>query len=313
MILRACANPNEFDPADDTARVPLNYAALKNDLVETKKLLAEGAYPDGVDETSFTPLMYAAREGHGEIVKLLLEAGADPCRLGYVQRVYPLDFAQWRVNDSKTLELLKGVNAPSVSMEFDTSSLRGAEMIAFVSREYAGIYPIDFKRDVNGEPFSFWLGQTRLEKNDWDNPLFLFSAGLYTYGTPIDIGLILPPEWAVLQEYINTRSLLSFPLDLLQALASRVQQGVGIKHGDIINPSDDDLKDLGWPATVRYLVAVDHSWGSNKDDHDETDVILLTLAPVISKGFKPTNKGGLEMADKLRSARWKKMAIPFYR
>lgn len=157
------------------------------------------------------------------------------------------------------------------------------------------------------------LARHALKKNDWDNPLFLFSAGLYTYGTPIDIGLILPPEWAVLQEYINPRSLLSFPLDLLQALASRVQQGVGIKHGDIINPSDDDLEDLGWPATVRYLVAVDHGWGSNKDDHDETDVILLTLAPVISKGFKPTNKGGLEMADKLRSARWKKMAIPFYR
>jgi ankyrin repeat protein len=111
-----------------THQVPLNDAAYNNDLELTQELIAQGAYIDGLDETGITPLMTAAREGHGEIVKLLLEAGADPCRLGYVQRVYPLDFAQWRVNDSKTLELLKDVNAPSVSMEFDTSSLRGAEI-----------------------------------------------------------------------------------------------------------------------------------------------------------------------------------------
>lgn len=311
--MKAHRNPNEFDPEDDTARVPLNHAALSNDVLKTQQLLADGAYPDGVDETSFTPLMHAAREGHGEVARLLLDAGADPRRLGYVQRVYPLDFAQWRVGDSTIVELLKGMEAPNVSMEFDTSSLQGAEMIAFVSREYAGIYPVDFKRDVGGEPFSFWLGQTRLEKNDWANPLFLFSAGLYTYGPPVDIGLLLPPEWAVLQEYRNPRSLLSFPLDLLQALASRVKQGGAIRHGDIVDPSDDDLKDLGWPADVRYMVAVDQSWGRHEDEREEGDVTLLTLAPITAKGFKPTDKAGLETAEKLRSARWKKMAIPFYR
>lgn len=296
-----------------THQVPLNDAAYDNNLELANELIKQGAYIDGLDETGITPLMTAAREGHGEIVKLLLDAGADPCRLGYVQRVYPLDFAKWRVNDPKTLALLEGVNAPSVSMEHDTSSLIGAEMIAFVSREYAGIYPVDFKREVNGEPFSFWLGQTRLEKSDWDNPLFLFSAGLYTFGPPIDIGLILPPEWAVLQEYRNPCTRLSFPLDFLQSLACRVKKGASINHGDIIDPSDEDLKNLGWPAEVRYMIAVDQNWGSDENNRDVDDVTLLTLAPITKKSFKPTLKEGLEMAEKLRSARWKKIAVPFYR
>jgi len=55
----------------------LHRAAGEGDLVEVKRLLAQGADTNSRDADGWTPLQWAAYEGQAEVVRFLLSAGAD--------------------------------------------------------------------------------------------------------------------------------------------------------------------------------------------------------------------------------------------
>lgn len=64
---------------------PLHQAAVRGQVNEMKRLLAQGVNPNTLDQDWDTPLHLAADAGQAEAVKVLLKAGADPnarCRDG---------------------------------------------------------------------------------------------------------------------------------------------------------------------------------------------------------------------------------------
>ena len=60
----------------------LHLAAYNGDLVEVRRLLAEGAPPDSLDESGFTPLLWASMRAavvdQVPVIRELASAGADP-------------------------------------------------------------------------------------------------------------------------------------------------------------------------------------------------------------------------------------------
>lgn len=76
-------------------RTALIDAVLRNDRAEAKRLLDNGADPDGHDSHRNTALIFAARDGQTEIARLLIDAGATP---GWIdsEQVTPLILAAYR-------------------------------------------------------------------------------------------------------------------------------------------------------------------------------------------------------------------------
>ncbi len=68
---------NDLDAPDEFDRTPLMRAAARNDLGETKKLLARGADVNAKTADDYTALMSAAFYGNADIVEFLLDSGAD--------------------------------------------------------------------------------------------------------------------------------------------------------------------------------------------------------------------------------------------
>lgn len=309
--MRKFNDPNEVS-GGVLNTVPLNDAACNGDLSAVKSLLSMGALPDGVDETAITPLMEASREGYADIVELLINSGADVNRMGFVQRYYSLDFASWMKSDKKTIQVLTSAGALKVDSKIDWKCFDGWEVIFHVSKNYAAIYPVPFERDVGGVSFKFWLGNIRAESE----MLYIFSAGLYKFSRNVEFGIVVPSEWALLNNYNFEKSIFSFPLDFLQRVALRVKKGVAIKGGYFVTPDDPDFCDLSWPGGVKGMVAVDHLWveGDNCSESviSPDDVKIYTFAPMILKSFKASEASLSEVAEKLKISKSKKIALPYY-
>jgi len=62
---------------DRAGRGPLHYAALSNDVVAVRTLIATGEALDARDGQGFTPLHFAAQEGSVDAARALLNAGAE--------------------------------------------------------------------------------------------------------------------------------------------------------------------------------------------------------------------------------------------
>lgn len=309
--MRKFSDPNEVS-GGILNTVPLNDAVCDGDLNAVKFLLSEGAIPDGMDETAITPLMEASREGFNEIVQVLIDAGADVNRMGFIQRFYPLDFAYWIKSDKKTIELLRNTGALKVDSDVNWESLEGWPIIFHVSRNYAAVYPRSFERKIDGENFDFWLGQIRKESDF----LYLFSAGLYRFGKNLDFGMIVPAEWSLLNNYIKQKTIFSFPLDFMERMASRAKGRSDISEGYLVMPSDPDFSDLTWPLGVKGMIAVNHLWKEDKNLSESgcssEEVKIFTFAPITLKSFNSSETALIEMANKLKLAKSKKLALPYY-
>jgi ankyrin repeat protein len=61
---------------DREGRLPLHYAAMKNDLGEAQVRLAAGDDPNVGDRRGFTPLHMAAQHSSFEVARFLLDHGA---------------------------------------------------------------------------------------------------------------------------------------------------------------------------------------------------------------------------------------------
>jgi hypothetical protein len=311
---------------------PLSSAALGGHVELARLLLERGAFVDGVDATSHTPLMLAARSGNAVLVRMLLEAGADVNRLGAFQRLYPLDFAgwqedsmDWKVNED-VIGMLKERGAFSITMQPTSWQESAAWPIMLHVNNHAGpLFPKPFLRTVADEEFAFWLADVK----DKIRPLFLFSAGAYEYAQQhghgmVELGFVLTQQWSVLSHYRNPKSRLSFPLDMLQRLVALMQEGEEIITGYTVSRVDERFSDLGWPEGIDWLVAVDHDWELARNrklavewkgkirprETFEDDVDILTLAPVTTKNFVPTEKNIQKFLTDRRGATWKKMLLP---
>ena len=59
-------------------RIPLHYAALRNEAEMVASVLKSGENPNAQDANGYTPLHFAAEGTAPEALRLLLKAGADP-------------------------------------------------------------------------------------------------------------------------------------------------------------------------------------------------------------------------------------------
>ena len=62
--------------ATDETRAGLYAAAESGDVIETRRLIGEGAAVDAVDDSGRTALMFAALKGNVDVIDVLLDAGA---------------------------------------------------------------------------------------------------------------------------------------------------------------------------------------------------------------------------------------------
>ncbi len=302
-------------------QTPLCNAAYKGQIEIVKLLLERGAFVDGVDLTAATPLMIAAQQGHIEIVKALVRKGAELQRLGYVQRFFPVDFAQSYAEvhgNEDCTPYLREHGGISVSDDYDWEKEKGYQIIAHVSRNGGPVYPIGFLRTVNGEGFLFRLSEIRAK----DDPLFIFSAGLYLYGNPVEIGIALPGRWPLLKNYLQKKTKLTFPLDILEIVSNHIAAGKDFTEGFVIDKNEPVYNELAWPSDVTALIAVNHKWGeedsvslkkiNSRNDVSSPEVVsIFTLIPVI-EGTKFSNtKPFVEKWCASKSkAKWAKIILP---
>lgn len=266
-----------------------------------------------------TPLMLAAQKGHAEIVEILLKAGADVNRLSHSHRRFPLDYVNWENEpDAKIVELLRSYGAISLRDKFDWDNMRGVPILSHVM-DYGMVYPNSFERDIGGEVFPIRFASI----HDKVTPLFLFTAGAYEFFQMRELGFALPYGWALLNKYRNAKSKSSFPLDVLTILLGALKCGEKINVGYVVSREDERFSALGWPDGISYLITVNHSWalagnrklaaekkGEKQEPPKHDDVTILTLAPVISKNFKPTGKNIQKFVDEKWRATWKKLLLP---
>jgi len=308
---------------------PLCLAASGGHISVVELLLSQGALVDGLDETVESPLTDAVRGGHKDIVSLLLKAGATVNRLQHIQKHFPLDYSGWKMPDkivkgwkptpeNEIVELLRSYGAISSRDDFDWDNMRGVPILSHVM-DHGLVYPNSFDRDIGGEIFPIRFAEIR----DKVNPLFLFTAGAYEFGQLVELGFALPFRWALLDKYRNPKSKLSFPLDVLTILLGALKRGEEINVGYVVSREDGRFRDLGWPDGVSYLIAINHSWklaadrklaaeskGQKPEPLAEDEVMILTLAPVFTNNFKPTEKNINEFVTKMWSTTWKKLLLP---
>lgn len=304
------ADVNRLNPAP-LFTTPLCTAANEGNIDIVELLLNNGALVDGRDLTAITPLMIAAQQGHLDIVKVLVGHGSQLHRLGYIQRFFPVDFAQ-SYGHLDCVSYLRSCGGLSVTDEYNWENVTGYPIIAHVSRNGGPVYPIGFPRVISGTEFQFRLASIRAK----DEPLFIFSAGLYLSGKPVEIGVALPNRWPLLKNYLCSDTYLSFPIDILAALAAHVSDGEDFKEGFLIEKDSIAYKNLEWPKDVVAMIAVNHAWGTNDIDLSNSlkteDVVeIFTLVPILD-GTKFTNsKSFIDKWCAAKSkAKWSKIMLP---
>ena len=312
---------------------PLCNAAREGHINSVRVLLSAGAWVDGDDRTSHTPLMLASRGGHDAVVQQLLDSGAEVNRLGYVQRFFALDFAGWHGTD-QTKALLRSRGGLSVTDEFDWESQSGYPIISHVSNEAGPVYPIGFERTVADQNMTLRLAYVNVK----DEPLVLFTAEIHQMGVPVEYVINLPHHWPLKQTYSLSGSSRSFPIDVLQRVATLAAAGEPLYEGAVLLPDAPQFADLGWPQGLCGLIVVDHDWEAasakgrkarKTTDADETEsandqlqsddaelsddnVSILTLAPVLDGEKIPMDSALSKWIEKKRSAAWTKLCLPLF-
>lgn len=294
----------DFDRAASSALylTPLCHAARVGDAKMVELLYQSGARIDGADSSALSPLMLAAKAAMPTCVDLLLKYGADPNRLGFVQRYFPLDFAGW--NDSEECrKIIRAANGRSVTDDYDWESQPGYPIIVTVSNEIGAIFPLQLATSAND--VSIRLAQVRTKPHS----MYVFTDELHPHGRT-ELAFYLVSTWGILGTYQDGTSVQSFPIDVLRTLGALIKRGsLRVREGDVFKCTEPLLGHLAWPDDVAALQATDHNIKQTAANSAATDdgadtVDLLVLAPLLkddawSKGPKQLQKA-LESARKAR-------------
>ena len=301
----------EFDRAAPSRSygTPLEEAARVGDNGMIELLCANGARVDGADLSAMSPLMVAAQEAKSDTVDLLLRLGADPNRLGFIQRFLPLDFAGWH-DSEECRELIRAANGVSVSSDYHWRGQRGYAIDVTVSNEIGAVFPLQFAAAAKNS-ISIRLAQVREKLR----AMYLFTDELHLSG-PTELSFYLAPDWGVLVDYRDGQSKQSFPMDVLRTLGSFVMEGsLVVKEGDVFERNYLPLSHLEWPNGISALVAINHNskleGGASRSGTKSQDFVdLLVLAPLREAG---TWSKGPKYLDKtiesLREASLKKLML----
>lgn len=287
---------------------PLCEAADVGDNAMIELLCEKGARVDGADSTALSPLMIAAKSAMDTSVDLLLRCGADPNRLGFVQRYLPVDFANWQ-DSEKCRKLIRARNGRSVTDEYDWQSQPGYPIIVTVSNEVGAVFPLQLVTSTDNT--SIRVAQVRTKPHS----MYVFTDELHAHGRK-ELAFFLVSTWGVLAEYRDGASAQSFPIDVLRALGRLVKQGsLRVQEGDLFERSSPLLNHLKWPDGVSAMLAVNHNIKevgvSSETTEGSDDIVeILVLVPLFeggvwSKGPKYLTK---VLAD-MRKARLQKIAL----
>lgn len=289
---------------------PLVQAAEEGHLPVVQLLIGKGAYVDGVDETSASPLICAVDSRHSEVVDYLIAHGADVNRLDHIRRYYAVDFAD-RNNDKKILTLLRKAGGLGVQSKVKFEARPGYPVISLVSNHVGPVYPVPFSRGSRRDETVFHVASIEETKGKL---LMLFTSGVYLHGQPVDMNVVLPADWPILQNYLVQPSALSFPFDFMSRMVGIARSSTDqVSHGMFVKPSDPTMQGLIWPRDIAGMVAVDYAWPKRRNvsasgNAANGDVTLLTFVPTKDE-FK-SEKARMTWSDKKRKAAWKALSFP---
>ncbi len=301
----------DFDRAAPAAlyMTPLCEAARVGDHRMIELLHRSGARIDGADASALSPLMLAAKSAMPTSVDLLLKCGADPNRLGFVQRYMPLDFADWE-DSAECRALIRAASGHSVTDDYDWKSQPGYPIIATVSSEIGAVFPM--KLASASHDVSIRVAQSRTKPR----AMYVFTDELHEHGRT-ELAFYLAPTWGILANYRDGMSRQSFPIDVLRTLGALIQSGsLRIREGQVFKRSEPPLAHLAWPDGVSALLATDHgsekSAAASESANDSADTVdLLVLAPLHQNGAWDKGPKQLEKAlASARKARLPKLMLP---
>lgn len=292
---------------------PLVSAAEAGHIDIVRFLIRSGAQVDGIDETSASPLIAAVDFGHHEIAEYLLEHGADANRIDRIRRHYALDFAI-RNDDRRTAKIIERAGGAGTQSAVNFKSRPGFPVISQVSNFVGSVYPAPFVRRCNHDEVIF---HTALIKDSKRALIMLFSSGIYLHGQPIDINLILPAHWPILQKYLVQPSVNSFPIDFLSKIAVVAGSKTPVVHGTVVRSTDQMMNDLTWPSQFSGMAAIDYAWPSRSGVRKDVsasrldEITILTFVPILSSAKSSKSENiGTPWCDKRRFSTWKRNSLP---
>ena len=287
---------------------PLCEAARVGDDKMIELLHQSGARVDGADSSALSPLMLAAKAVMPTSVDLLLKYGADPNRLGFVQRYLPLDFANWQDSEA-CREIIRAANGRSVTDDYDWRSQPGYSIIATVSNEIGAVFPLQLASSKDG--VSIRVAQVRTKPHF----MYVFTDELHPHGRT-ELTFYLAPNWGILGNYRDGTSMLSFPIDVLRTVGAAIKHGsMRIREGDIFKRAEPLLEHLAWPEDVVALLATEHNTekvaATSQAANDSADTVdILLLVPLYKNGAWCKGPKQLEKAlESARKARLQKIML----
>ena len=294
---------------------PLVQAAESGNMQVAQLLVENGAFVDGVDDTSISPLISAVDSGHHDIAKYLLSKGADVNRMDRARRYYALDFAI-RNGDEKMETLLKHADGVGTQSDVAFRQRPGYPIISHVSNFVGSVYPVPFTRNRRRTQAMLHVAMVEESKGKL---IVLFTSGVYLNAQRVDMNVVLPVDWPLLQHYRDQPSILSFPLDFLACMAYVARSQTKVKHGMVVQSGDHGMEEMAWPREFIGMVAVDYNWPrkrlmEKKNESSSEEVDLLTFVPFLDSS-KPlgTEKMRLSWCEKKKVATWRANSFPDWR
>jgi hypothetical protein len=294
---------------DDYRDTPLGRAAEHGRMDVAQLLLARGAWVDGYPDSIATPLLSAAAEGHLDMVKLLLEHGAEINREHLRRPATALDYAIiYQVKNT------------------------GQDKVAEYLQSQGGICPYAGHHDWTGTPGQAYIEHIEQALSMNANPLVQVQWNdlpdqittdvrkirfvprkyehqlCFTVGhqfRPAELALCLPSAWPLNRDAMKLEQY-HWPIDWLHTLAALHAQAP-LVHGQLLSS-----KALGCSAAVPVEPWVVVS-KAELEPAAAASVPWMsrTLIVVPHTAKKKLNAASAQAAaDKLREAKWNKLAVP---
>jgi hypothetical protein len=292
----------------DDRVVPLARAAGYGQMDVARLLLARGAWVDGHPDSIATPLLSAAAEGHLDMVKLLLAHGAEINRESLGRPATALDYAiGYQVKNTgqdKVAEYLQsqGGICPYAG-HHDWTGTPGQAYIEHIEQAL-GVYASPLAQvQWNDLPDQIPtdVRKIRFVPRKYEHQL-CFTVGHQF--RPVELALCLPSAWPLNRDAMKLEQY-RWPIDWLHALAALHAQAP-LSHGQLLSAKQCGQPELPiepWvvvsKAELEPAAAASVPWMSR----------TLIVVPHTAK--KKLNAASAQAAaDKLREAKWNKLAVP---